>query len=114
MSFFALLSFSKTVTVSDEGVSMTALFITKKMKWDEIIDYGLSYDGTDRNGTKNYTLYFANEEQRQKNNQRKRITRKAIRLDVFEDDCLAIKNVLIPLCKQYTNVKPFPSEFFAE
>ena len=77
----ALISFyrySKKVVIDDDGISYNSIFGKHHLDWNEIQDYGLSYDGRSQDGadfSNSYIIYFAKEPQKNKNPYKKKLSR---------------------------------------
>ena len=81
----ALISFyrySKRVVIDDDGISYNSMFGKHHLDWNEIQDYGLSYDGRSEDGagySNSYIIYFAKEPQKNKNQYKKKLSKTPLR-----------------------------------
>ncbi len=104
---YGILSATKKVFISTEGVVNKTLFSENKFYWTEIEDWGLSYYGRMKNEGNAYYLYFSKKAQLVRNECSKRLKGKMIKIVIFEDEYEAIVNDIIPFCSNRTFKKPF-------
>ena len=109
----ALISFyrySKKVVIDDDGVSYNSMFGKHYLDWNEIQDYGLSYDGRSKDGvgySNSYIIYFAKEPQKNKNQYKKKLSKNAFKINIMADDYAHFSECVIPFCMSKTDVQPF-------
>ena len=109
----ALISFyrySKKVVIDDDGISYNSIFGKHHLDWNEIQDYGLSYDGRSQDGadfSNSYIIYFAKEPQKNKNPYKKKLSQNAFKINIMADDYAHFSECVIPFCMSKTDVQPF-------
>ena len=101
---------TKKVIIGTEGVTCKTIFSEKEYLWNEIEDWGLSYSGNTRGEGNTYDFYFSKTPQRDKNECRKRLKGKMIKVFVFESEYERVVQDVVPFCSGRTRVKPFVGE----
>lgn len=97
---------SGRIILDNQGVHVTALFGKKHLDWDEIVDYGLSYQGISQ-AQNTYYLYFSKEKLPDKNECSKKRSRKMIKFVLIGDSYDAALDQILPFCALRTKVVPF-------
>ena len=110
MGVYGLVTASKKLTVDAEGVCCSSLFYKRSLAWREIRDFGLSYAGQTRGEGNTYYLYFASSEQKTKNECKKKLKGKMIKIEIIGGEYQAAVSELIPFCRKFTTVEPFVGE----
>lgn len=106
----AFITGNKTVTINDAGVVCRSPWFKNELTWAEIKDYGVSYCGQTRGLGNAYVLYFAPEEQKNKNECKKKLKGKMIRFYVTGDAYSDVINKAFPFCTNFTKIIPFIAE----
>ena len=109
-AFISFCKYSQKVILNDEGVSYTFMFDKHHWDWNEIQDFGLSYDGRSHDGSdfsNLYVIYFAKEILIIKNTYKKKLSKKSIRITIGANDYSCFCKCVIPFCMAKTNVQPF-------
>lgn len=99
--------YSRYTVISRDGVSCYTCFKKEFLKWDDVKDWGLSYCGQTRGEGNTYCLYFSEHECQIKNDCRKKLKGKMIKIFVFEDDYSEAVCKIIPFCNENTDIMPF-------
>lgn len=113
IGIIALVTNIKKVDISETGVLSKTLLSKKTLEWSEIKDYGLSYCGKSRSGwgfENTYYLYFSKDEQQVKNNCKKKLKGKMIKVAVMGESYGEVINEVLPFCKERTGIEPFIGE----
>ncbi len=103
-------TYSKKLVIDDFGVAYSSLFGKKHLSWNEIKDYGLSYDGRSNDGghySNSYIVYFASSEQKKKNEHKRKLSKDSLKAYILSEDYRVFTNILIPFCVSKTDVIPF-------
>lgn len=109
----ALISFhrySKKLIIDDDGVSYSSIFGKQHLDWNEIQDYGVSYEGRSHDGadfSNLYTIYFAKEIQKNKNLYKKKLSKHTVMINIEADDYTYFLERVVPFCMNKTDVQPF-------
>ena len=112
-AIIAFYHYSKRLIIDDGGVKYKSIFSKQCYNWCEIKDYGLVYNGRARDGSNNYIVYFANAEQKEKNEYKKKLTKSIFNAHILSEDYLYFTETVIPFCRERTNVVPFvPKDVF--
>ena len=106
-AILCLYRYSKKIFISEKGVRYSSLFTKKLYKWEEIKDFGLSYDGRTRYGRNNYIFYFANNELKASGADKKKLSLSTLKVHILSDDYLYITETVIPFCSERVNAVPF-------
>ncbi len=112
-AIYSFFKYSQKLFVREDGVSYTSIFGKRHLNWSEIKDYGLSYDGRANEGGyyyNSYILYFANEEQSNKNRFKKKLSKSALKITVSPVDYAQVLQNVIPFCQNQTDVEAFIPE----
>ena len=96
-SVYCLISGFKKLEITEGGVRSGRRFY----EWAKIKDWGVSYYATTRGGDSFYCLYFSEKKLD------KKLKGKMIKFIVSEKNFHKIINVVIPFCKERTDVSPF-------
>lgn len=107
MGVFAFLTYSKQIVIDAKGVLFKTWFTKKHIKWVDIKDWGLSYCGQTRGEGNTYYLYFSEHECPIKNECKKKLKGKMIKTFVIGGDYSETISVIIPFCKEKTDIMPF-------
>lgn len=107
MVVFAFNTNSKKMILNVEGILCKSLLNKKFIEWTDVKDWGLSYCGQTRGEGNTYYLYFAKNECRTKNDCKKKLKGKMIKIIVMGDEYLQMVNEVISFCEDKTNVSPF-------
>ena len=104
----AFVTYSKKIEINDEGVLCCSFFEKTFFKWSEIEDWGLSYCGQTKGAGNTYYFYFSKNLQKTKNECKKALKGKMIKIEVIGDvDYYEVVSMVIPFCKEKTPVEPF-------
>lgn len=103
----AFVTNSKKIEINDEGVLCCSFFEKMFLKWSEIEDWGLSYCGQTKGEGNTYYFYFSKNLQKTKNECKKALKGKMIKIEVIGNDYYEIVSMVIPFCKEKTSVEPF-------
>ena len=109
-AFISFYIYSKKVVIDDDGISYNSMFVKRHLGWNEIQDYGLSYDGRSKDGndySNLYLIYFAKEPQRNKNQYKKKLSKNSFKINVKAGDCEYFLQCVVPFCRSKTDVQPF-------
>ncbi len=101
---------SQQIIIDGDGILCKTWFGKKFIKWSDIKDWGLSYCGQTRGEGNTYYLYFSEHECEIKNECRKKLRGKMIKVTFFEDDYSKAVYKIIPFCREKTSVLPFVGE----
>lgn len=107
MSIYSFETFSKKTVIDRDGVSCKSLFKSISFNWYEIADYGLSYCGQAKGEGNTYYLYFSKEQQQTKNECKKKLKGKMIKIEVFGDEYYEILEKVIPFCQSCAKAELF-------
>ena len=99
--------YSKKLIIDNSGVVYKSILGGKTYNWKEIKDWGLIYDGRNRDGRNNYIVYFANDRQKDKNENRKTLSKRALTAHISSDDYMYLTQTVIPFCCEMITVTPF-------
>ena len=106
MAFYGFKTGSQQITIDADGILCKTWFGKKIVKWSDIKDWGLSYCGQTRGEGNTYYLYFSEHECEVKNECRKKLKGKMIKVTVFEDDYSKAVYNKKPFCREKTSVVP--------
>ncbi len=112
-ALYSFFKYSQKLFVREDGVLYTSIFGRRHLCWNEIKDYGLSYDGRVRDGgdfSNSYILYFATEKQSDKNKFKKKLLKKALKISVSSNDYAWLLENVFPFCKSRIAEQPFVPE----
>ena len=107
MGIFAFVTNSKKIEINGEGVLCSTVFKKEFLKWSEIKDWGLSYCGLTRFEGNTYYLYFSKNPQKTKNECKKKLKGKMIKMHVIGNDYVEAVRDVIPFCREKTSAEPF-------
>ena len=107
MGIFAFVTNSKQIEITDEGVLCRSLVTKMFLKWSEIGDWGLSYCGQTRGEGNTYYFYFSKKPQQIKNECKKKLKGKMIKIFVIGSDYAEVVSKVIPFCKERTSIEAF-------
>lgn len=107
MATFAFSEHFSKIIIDSEGVKRSSLFSRKSFSWTEIADWGLSYCGQTRNEGNTYYFYFSDKIQESRNETKKRLRGKMIKMIVSGDEYSEIVNRVVPFCRERSHVEPF-------
>ena len=107
MGIYAFVTNNKKLEINSEGVLCSTILKKKFLKWSEIADWGLSYCGKTRFEGNTYYLYFSEKPQKIKNECRKKLRGKMIKMYVIGNDYVEAVRDVIPFCTEKTSVEPF-------
>lgn len=110
MVFYLIFNICKKTVLDSEGITVTFLSYKKEIEWREVKDYGISYSGKARGDGNVYDLYFATEEQKQKNKFRKKLKGNMIKIIIMGEDYYKVTENVIPFCRTKISVIPFVGE----
>ncbi len=105
--FIGLTNATKKVIINTEGVTCKTIFSKKEYLWSEIEDWGISYSGNTRGEGNTYDFYFSKNPQSSKNECRKQLKGKMIKIFVFESEYERVVEEVIPFCSSRTFIEPF-------
>lgn len=109
-AIYSFFKYSQKLLVCEDGVFYTSFFGKRHLRWNEIKDYGLSYDGRIKEGgdfSNSYILYFASEEQSGKNKFKKKLSKNVLKISVSSNDYAWLLQNVIPFCKSRIEEQPF-------
>lgn len=104
---YAFVTNSKQITISDDGVLCNTWFTKEFISWSEIKDWGLSYCGQARWEGNTYYLYFSKSVYPIKNDCKKKLKGKMIKIFVIGNDYAEAVSKIVPFCNERTSVEPF-------
>lgn len=110
MGIIALVLGTKKIIINGDGVTSKTLLSSKILLWSEIKDYGLSYCGKSGRGwsvENTYYLYFSKKKQQEKNECKKRLKGKMIKVTVIGGSYGEVINKVLPFCMERTAIEPF-------
>ncbi len=107
LGIFAFSTNSKQIIINSDGVLCKSWINKKFIKWTNIKDWGLSYCGQTRFEGNTYYLYFSEHECPMKNDCKKKLKGKMIRTFVIGNDYSEAVSIIIPFCKEKTDIIPF-------
>ncbi len=84
-SLISFYKYSQKVMINDAGISYSSIFDKHHLDWNEIQDYGLSYDGRGHDGadfSNLYVIYFAKEALKIKNPYKKKVSKNAVKVNM--------------------------------
>lgn len=100
-----------TQLVLDEtGVELRRPLGKKRIAWNQVRDWGLSYAGTANHEDNTYEFYFAKEPQQEKNEYSRKLQKHVLRYTVIGEEYDQVLKEVLPLCHQYARVAPFIPE----
>ena len=106
----AIISFyrySRRLIIDNSGVTYKSIFGKQQYNWAEIKDWGLVYDGRTRYGRNIYIVYFANDRQKDKNDNRKTLSKSVLKAHILSDEYLYFTQIVIPACRKMIQEAPF-------
>jgi hypothetical protein len=106
-SILSFVNYSKQIIINNDGILCKTILNEKLVNWSDIKDWGISYCGQSRGQGNTYDLYFSEHECKVKNECRKKLKGKMMKIYVFQDDYSEVVSEIIPFCSEKTNVKPF-------
>lgn len=112
-ALYAFFKYSQKLFVREDGVFYTSIFEKRHLCWNQIEDYGLSYDGRVQDGgdfSNAYILYFASVEQDCKNKFKKKLSKKALKISVSSKDYVWLLENVFPFCQTRTGKPAFVPE----
>lgn len=109
MGLYSLSTNKSRLTLNDEGIFYRSWFGSAFLHWNEVQDYGLSYYGKQRGGGNLYYLYFSDHVCPPKNECRKKLRGRMIKVTAVEGEYYEALRVL-PFCRERTSVEPFIGE----
>lgn len=102
---------ARTELVLDEGgVEVRSLFRKRRINWNQIREYGLSYEGIANHEDNGYEFYFAEEPQQEKNEYSRKLEKQVLRFTVIGEEYEQVVQEVLPYCNRYARVKPFVPE----
>ena len=107
MGVCAFAAGSRTLTLDDGGVTAKTWFRRSFLPWSEVNDWGLSYRGRDRWGSNFYDLYFSREIYPARDECRKKLRGRMLRITIDNDGYTESVARVIPFCSSRTAVTPF-------
>ena len=100
-----------TQLVLDEtGAELRRPLGKKRIAWDQVLDWGLSYVGISNHEDNTYEFYFAQEPQREKDEYSRKLQRHVLRYTVIGEEYDRVLKEVLPICRQYARVAPFIPE----
>lgn len=106
MIYSSLNYFFRRIIINDNGVTIKNIIGSRKMTWEEIIEYGVAYSGMQRDGEEYYSLYFATENSILRTNGKRRFHGKTIKFPVTKKNLEELKFSVLPFCKKYLCYDP--------
>jgi hypothetical protein len=106
-SILSFVNYSKQIIINNDGILCKTILNEKLVNWSDIKDWGISYCGQSRGQGNTYDLYFSEHECKVKNECRKKLKGKMIKIYVFQDDYSEVVSEIIPFCSKKTNIKQF-------
>ena len=104
---FAFINVIKQVTIDPDGISCNFIFGKRFIKWSEVKDWGISRFRPIRGKGNTYYLYFSVLECPVKNECKKELKGKMIKVLVSEREYSEIVDKIIPFCCEQVTVPPF-------
>ena len=99
--------YSKKLVIDNSGICLNSFFSKRYYSWSEIKDYGVSYDGHNRDGSNNYIVYFSTDEQKFKSEYKKKLSKGTLKVHILSKDYYYFRRKVIPFCRKKTEVIPF-------
>ena len=96
--------------LDENGVLLRRPLGKKRIAWDQVLDWGLSYVGISNHEDNTYEFYFAQEPQREKDEYSRKLQRHVLRYTVIGEEYDRVLKEVLPLCRQYARVAPFIPE----
>lgn len=101
MIYFSLNSFFRRIIINENGVTLKNIIGSKKLTWEEISDYGISYSGIKRDGQSYYSLYFSSEKSILRSNDKRKFQGKTIKFQVLKKNLEEVTFSVLPFCKEF-------------
>ena len=98
------------LVLDESGVHLRRPLGRKYIPWNEIADWGLSYDGIANHEDNGYELYFAAEPQREKNEYSRKLGKHVLRYLVVGEEYHQVVQEVLPFCRRFARVAPFVPE----
>lgn len=98
------------LVIDEGGVLLRCPLGKKRITWNEIGDWGLSYVGTANHDDNGYEFYFAREPQQEKNESSRKLRKEVLRYTVIGEEYERLLQEVLPFCQRYARVKPFVPE----
>lgn len=98
------------LVIDDTGVRLCRPLGNKRIAWNQIRDWGLSYAGTANHDDNAYEFYFAEEPQDEKNEYSRKLQRQVLRYTVIGEDYRKVVQEVLPFCRDHARVEPFVPE----
>ena len=92
------------------GVQLCRPLGRKRIPWNQVREWGLSYLGISNHEDNTYDFYFAGEPQLEKNEYSRKLQKHALRYTVIGEEYEQVVQEVLPFCERYARVKPFVSE----
>ena len=104
---WALATGSKQIVIDSGGILCKTWFRKRYIKWTDVKDFGLSYCGQTRGEGNTYFLYFSEHECPIKNECRKKLKGKMIKVYVVGNHYHEVVSKVMPFCEEITETEPF-------
>ena len=111
--FMAVRSLNEAFTelvIDAKGVQLRRPLGKRYIPWNEIGEWGLSYEGIANHDDDAYEFYFAPEPQPEKNESSRKLRKEVLRCTVIGEEYRQVVLEVLPFCQRYARVKPFVPE----
>ena len=98
------------LVIDERGVLLRRPLGKKYIPWNEIRDWGLSYEGIANHDDDAYEIYFAREPQQEKNENARKLRKEVLRYTAIGEEYEQLLQEVLPFCQRYARVKPFVPE----
>ena len=95
------------LVLDEAGAELRRPLGKKRIAWDQVRDWGLSYVGISNHEDNTYEFYFAEDPQDEKNEYSRRLGKRVLRFVVIGEDYGQVVKEVLPFCQRYARVTPF-------
>ena len=99
--------YSKQATINNDGIICKSFLDKNFIKWSDVKDWGLSYCGKMGGNHNIYYLFFSEHECDTKDECKKKLKGKMIKVYVIGDDYDEALSIIVPFCREKKSVSPF-------
>lgn len=98
------------LVLDNAGVEVRSPLRRRRLAWNQISDYGLSYAGIANHEDNTYVFYFAEETQAEKNEYSRKLQKRVLRFEIIGEEYGLVLEEVLPFCVRYARVAPFIPE----
>ncbi len=110
MALYGINQARTELVLDEDGAEVRSLLRTQRLRWNQIREYGLSYEGVANHDDNGYEFYFAEEPQQEKNEYSRKLEKQVLRFMVIGEEYEQVVKEVLPFCDRYARVKPFIPE----